>query len=234
MCINQSAFEKLKRPFYFVFYVFRFKTCPNLKVFFYCLCHHQHVHHNIETKSRWCVKRERERNKKNPRGIRSGTCPGLIPVRWPAAGCSAARLQRLSPCRFWGTWRPSPRRWWTSGWSPPTWNPAWQQTRGWPGPGRRLSAPSRCRSCWAAWRWWAACCPAPSWRESRDCTWAGDALRLRRDAGALTTKRPRRRPRLPPCTCTDTGTDHQKVTWRCPAKEKSDWGPDRDKSGLQN
>lgn len=198
-------------------------------MFSYCLCHHQHVHHNIETRSRWCVKkrereRKSERNKKSPRGSRSGTCPGLIPVRWPAAGCSAARLQRLFPCKFWGTWTPSPRRWWTSGWSPLTWNPGWQQTRGWPGPGRRLSAPSRCRSCWVAWRWWAACCPAPSWGESRGCTWVWDALRLRRDAGALTTKPQTRPPRLPPCTCTGTGTDHRKATWRCPAKEEAVWG----------
>lgn len=65
MCINQSAFQKLKRPYFllFIFTFFRFKTCPNLKVFSYCLCHRQHVHHNIETRSRWCVKKKKEREK---------------------------------------------------------------------------------------------------------------------------------------------------------------------------
>lgn len=90
MCINQSAFEKLKRPFYFVFYVFRFKTCPNLKVFFYCLCHHQHVHHNIETKSRWCVKRERERETKR---ILGGSAPGPVLVWFQSADQPLDALQ---------------------------------------------------------------------------------------------------------------------------------------------
>lgn len=223
MCINQSAFQKLKpifSPYFFFLFIFRFsfQNLSESKGVFLLILSPSTFITTLKREAGGVLKKKRERNKKSPRGSRSGTCPGLSPARWPAAGCSAARSQRLSPCKFWGTWRP--RRWWTSGWSPPTWNPAWQRTRGWQGPGRRLWAPSRCRSCWVAWRWWAACCPAPSWGESRGCTWVGDALRLRRDAGALTTKRPRRPPRLPPCTCTDTGTDHQKVTWRCPATER--------------
>lgn len=117
-------------------------------------------HHNNETRSRWCVKKQQKKHNKKqnkkttswtPRGTRSGACPDLSRVHWPGAGCSAARWRRLSPCKFLGTWKPSRRIWWRSDWSPLMWNPEWQQTRGWPGRCRPPSARSRRRP-WRAWR----------------------------------------------------------------------------------
>lgn len=155
-------------------------------------------------------------------GTRSVACPDLSRVHWPGAGCSAARWRRPSPCKFLGTWKPSQRIWWMSDWSPPMWNQGWQQTRGWLGRYRPLSpARSRCRP-WRAWRWWAGCCPVPTWGGSRGCTWVGGALRSGKGAGAQKRRQQKRLPLLLPCTCTDRGTNCQTETWQCPVEKRRD------------
>lgn len=92
MCINQSAFQKLKRPYFhlfiYLFLRFSFQNLPESKgVFLLSLSPSTRSSQHRNEKQVVCLKKKRERqrkserNKKSPRGSRSGTCPGLIPVR---------------------------------------------------------------------------------------------------------------------------------------------------------